>query len=127
MITTLLAMIAGMAAGTAMAGPLGGVLGTILGLGFGMMWCGVRDAVARPRPGAELVRESLSVLCVPTGQVASATYVREAATGRWLDVARCSLCTPEDQIGCAKSCLHLVRDSLPPRRHPVVTAPATSA
>ena len=127
MITTLLAMFAGMLVGAATAGPLGGVLGTILGLSGGMMLSGVRDAVARARPGAELVREDLRVLCVPKGQVASATYVREAATGRWLDVERCSLCTPADQVGCAKRCLLLVRDSLPPRLHPVVTAPSASA
>jgi hypothetical protein len=124
MITTLLAMFVGMAVGTALAGPLGGVLGTILGLGMGMIWSETRDAVTRARPNAALVREDLRVLCMPKGQVASATYVREAATGRWLDVERCSLCTPADQVGCAKRCLHLVRDSLPPRRHPVVTPPA---
>ncbi|MGB3968923.1 MAG: hypothetical protein WBO45_19480 [Planctomycetota bacterium] len=123
MFTTLLAMVVGAVAGAAMAGPLGGVLGTMFGLVAGVTVSGVRDAVARAAPGAAVVREDVRVLCVPTGQVATASYVREAGTGKWLDVARCSLCTPADNVACAKRCLLLVRDSLPPRRHPVA-APA---
>lgn len=120
MITTYLGMLVGLLLGGAAGGPLGAALGLMVGGACGMTWAGVTNAVAKPRPGAELVREDVNLLCVPKGQVAAATFVRETGTGRWLDVERCTLCTPQDEVTCQKRCLLLVRDTLPARRHPVV-------
>jgi hypothetical protein len=118
MILTFLGMFLGMLVGFAMAGPLGGMLGIALGGVSGMLLNGARDAVQRPHAGVEPVREEQHLLCIPKGQVATATFLRDAQDGRWLDVARCSLCTPEGEVGCAKRCLHMIRSTLPPRRHP---------
>lgn len=119
MFTTFVAMLVGMLFGTAIAGPLGGVLGIVVGIVGGMLLVGARDAVEEPGAEAVLVREEEQLLCVPKGQVATATFVRDARNGHWLDVARCSLCTPENEVGCAKRCLWLMRDTLPARKHPV--------
>jgi hypothetical protein len=126
MIITYAAMVLGMLVGYLAAGPLGGVLGTLLGAASGLLLAGSRDAVQRPGEGAGTVTEQEVLLCIPKGQIAQATFVRDARDGRWLDVERCSLCAPEDEVGCAKRCLHLLRDTLPPRKHPVPqSAPST--
>ncbi len=119
MITAFLGMLLGAVLGTAAVGPLGGVLGIMIGGVCGMLLAGAMDAVEHARAGAELVREEQRLLCVPKGQVATATFVRDAQNGRWLDVERCTLCTPEDDVPCQKRCLLLIRDSLPRRKHPV--------
>jgi hypothetical protein len=51
--------------------------------------------------------------------------VRDAGTSRWLDVERCTLCTPEEQVGCQKRCLLLMRDTLGTRRTPVAVGAST--
>lgn len=119
MITTLLGICFGALLGVTAAGPLGGALGAILGAMTGMMWSGSREA-ARPLPvGTAAVREEQHLLCETKGRVASATFVRDADTGAWADVERCSLCSPADDVRCAKRCLVLIRGVLPARRHPV--------
>ena len=119
MITTFVAMFLGMVLGTAAGGPRFGVLGIMIGGVVGMLLRGTANAVEQAPEGAELVREEQRLLCVPKGQVATATFVRDAQHGRWLDVARCTLCTPEDDVLCEKRCLSLLRDVLPSRKHPV--------
>ncbi len=119
MIITYAAMLVGMLVGLAAVGPLGGVLGIVVGGAAGMLLAGAGGAVQRTDTGADTVRETQTLLCIPKGQVATASFVRDASDGRWLDVERCTLCTPADEVGCAKRCLHLLRDVLPPRRHPV--------
>lgn len=123
MIATYLAMFLGLVVGAIFGGTAGGALGAMLGGALGMMWTGAGNAVRRT--GALVVREELHVLCIPKGQVATATFLRDAGTGRWADVERCTLCSPEDQVLCNKRCLVLVRDALPRRRHPV--RPTTAA
>lgn len=119
MFTTFLAMFAGLVFGFVGFGPLGGALGVALGAVCGLLLAGSRSAVQQPSAGATLVHEQQRLLCVPKGQVATATFVRDANDGRWLDVERCSLCTPEQEVGCEKRCLHLMRDTLSPRKHRV--------
>ena len=119
MITTFVAMFLGMVLGTAAGGPRFGVLGIMIGGVVGMLLRGTANEVEQAPADAELVREEQRLLCVPKGQVATATFVREAQQGRWLDVARCTLCTPEDDVQCEKRCLVLIRDVLPSRKHPV--------
>ena len=123
MITTLVAMFVGMVVGTAAGGPSMGALGIVVGAVVGMLLRGTADAVQRAPADAELVREEQQLLCMPKGQVATATFVRDAQQGRWLDVERCTLCTPEDDVRCEKRCLLLVRDVLPARTHPVEARP----
>ena len=124
---TYVGMFLGLLLGFALAGPLGGGLGVMLGLVMGMMLSGVDDATRKIPAGAVLAREQRRLLCVPKGQVATATFVRDADTSHWLDVERCNLCEPEDQVGCQKRCLILMRDTLPPRQNPVHRAPAGSS
>ncbi|HEX5052294.1 MAG TPA: hypothetical protein VFZ65_11010 [Planctomycetota bacterium] len=119
MVTTFVGMFLGLVLGTLVAGPAGGVLGIMIGGVSGMLWSTGSSAVLRARQGARLVREQQRLLCMPKGQVAMATFVRDAQNGQWLDVERCSLCTPEGEVGCEKRCLLLMRDTLPGRTHPV--------
>jgi hypothetical protein len=114
---TFVGMFLGMLVGLAAAGPLGAVLGIALGGAGGLLVAGARNAVQQATPGVATVREEQRLLCMPKGQLATATFVRDAQDGRWLDVERCSLCTPEGEVGCEKRCLHMMRDTLPPRRH----------
>ena len=111
-------MFLGLVLGFSLAGPLGAALGTVLGFVMGMMAAGVTRATIAIPADAVLVREQQRLLCVPKGQVATATFVRDAGTNRWLDVERCTLCEPEDQVGCQKRCLLLMRDTLGRHRHP---------
>jgi hypothetical protein len=109
----------GVVLGSALGGPFGGALGVLLGAMLGMLWAAGTDVVDPVPAGAHVAREQHRLLCVPKGQVASATFVRDAHSGRWLDVERCSLCSPEHEVGCQKRCLLLMRDAVPARRHPV--------
>jgi hypothetical protein len=126
MVVTLLGTFLGLVLGFAMAGPAGGTIGAVGGAVIGMLWAGAIGATARVPMPAHLVREQHALLCEPKGQVATATFLRDAVTNRWLDVERCTLCEPADQVGCNKRCLVLMRDVLPPRKHPAVP-PATQA
>ncbi|MBM4059503.1 MAG: hypothetical protein FJ265_00190 [Planctomycetes bacterium] len=117
MIITYVGMCAGLLLGFAAAGPLGAALGVLVGLAIGMALSGVTEAKARIPAGAVLAREEQRLLCIPKGQVATATFVRDAHTNRWLDVERCSLCEPQDQVACQKRCLLLIRDALPAQKH----------
>jgi hypothetical protein len=125
MIVTYVGMFLAVVLGFALAGPLGAAVGAILGMAMGMMLSGVVEATRKARAGAEVVREERRLLCVPKGQVATATFVREAGTRRWLDVERCTLCEPEEKVGCQKRCLLLMRDTLGTRRAPVAVDATT--
>ncbi|HEX6810594.1 MAG TPA: hypothetical protein VF384_03120 [Planctomycetota bacterium] len=111
----------GCVVGVAAAGALGGSLGIVAGAIAGALFTDIVDRSKRVAAGTPLVREEQRILCVPRGQVAQATFVRDAAHGRWLDVERCSLCAPDREIQCEKRCLPLIRSALPPRKHPART------
>jgi hypothetical protein len=119
MVTTYVGMFFGLLLGFALGGPLGAALGVFLGFAMGMMIASVPKTVCQAAPGATLVREEHRLLCMPKGQVATATFVRDVEQSRWLDVERCTLCEPEEKVGCAKRCLTLMRDTLPSRKNPV--------
>lgn len=119
MVTTYVGMFFGLLLGFALGGPLGGALGIFLGTAVGMMLTVVPKTTIDVRPGTALVREEHHLLCMPKGQVATATFVRDAERSRWLDVERCTLCDPAEKVACAKRCLSLMRDTLPSRKNPV--------
>lgn len=121
MITSLLGAFLGLLFGVAIAGPLGGALGVVVGMSMGMLWSGSRDAVRRIPADAKIVNEEQNLMCETKGRVATASFLRDAGTGAWLDVDRCSLCTPDDKVQCAKRCLVLIRGVLPAHRHPIQT------
>lgn len=121
MITSLLGAFLGLLFGVVVAGPLGGALGVIVGMSIGMLWSGSREAVHQIPADAKVVHEEQNLMCETKGRVATASFLRDAETGDWLDVDRCSLCTPDDKVQCAKRCLVLIRSVLPARRHPVET------
>jgi len=126
MIATYVGMFLGLILGLIMVGPMGGIVGVVVGMPMGMLWSSVSDARRKVPEGAEVVRENQSILCEPKGHVASVAFLRDAHTGKWLDVERCDLCTPEDEVGCAKRCLLLIRDALPRRKHAVRAAAPTA-
>lgn len=119
MVTTYVGMFFGALLGFVLGGPLGAALGVFLGFAMGMMLTTVPATTIKAPAGAELVREEHRLLCMPKGQVATATFVRDVEQSRWLDVEQCTLCTPEDKVACAKRCLTLMRDTLPSRKNPV--------
>lgn len=125
MLARFVGMFFGFVLGYVVAGPVGGAVGLGLGMVTGLLWESVKQAWTPVPTGAAVVHESQAILCIPKGQVATVDYLRDAGSGRWLDVAKCTLCDPEDKVGCAKRCLHLVRDVLPPRKHPVQQPAAT--
>ena len=127
MIVTYLGMFFGLALGLIMAGPMGGVVGVVAGMSLGLLWSGAKDARAKVPLGADVVHENQSILCVPKGQVASVEFLRDESSGSWLDVERCSLCAPENEVACAKNCLLLIRDALPRREHTEPVAAGTTA
>lgn len=102
----------GLAVGATVAGPFGGALGAVIGLVIGMIWAMAVDPSSRIPADAVLVKEERHLLCMPKGQLATTTFVRDAGTRRWLDVERCSLCHPSDHIECGKRCLSLMRDTV---------------
>lgn len=108
-----LTLLGGLLVGFLAAGPGGGILGSVLGLMMGLLLLTGRDAV-RPTSGAKTHLEKDSVLCIPKGQVAECSFVREDERGRWVDVASCSLCHPPEEIGCRKRCLILMNDMVGP-------------
>ncbi len=118
MIAAYVGMFFGLVLGLILAGPAGGVVGVVAGMSLGMLWSSVADARIKPAAGTPLAHDEQSILCVPRGRVADVTYTRDARNGRWLDVERCSLCTPENEVDCAKRCLMLIRDAVPSRREP---------
>ena len=124
MIVTYVGMFVGVVLGFAF-GPLGAGLGVVLGLAMGMMVSGVMEATRKVPADAELFREERRLLCVPKGQVATATFVRDEATSRWFDVERCTLCEPGEKVGCHKRCLLLMRDTLGTQRTPVAVDATT--
>ncbi|MFO1077592.1 MAG: hypothetical protein U1E73_07685 [Planctomycetota bacterium] len=111
MILMYVGMALGAVVGYFAAGPVGGAIALGIGALLGLMLAAARDAWIKVPAGTPVEHCQRAQLCVPKGQVADVTYVRDARNGRWLDVARCSLCTPEDEVGCEKRCLLLVRDS----------------
>ncbi|MCA8974285.1 MAG: hypothetical protein KDC98_06160 [Planctomycetes bacterium] len=119
MVAPYIGMFLGLILGLVMAGPAGAVVGVVLGMPLGMLVSGVTDARREIPQGTEVMREQQAMLCVPKGQVADVTFLRDARRGHWLDVERCTLCRPEDEVTCAKRCLLLIRDALPHRRHTV--------
>lgn len=113
---TMLLSVFGILIGTALGalgGPLVATLGAVFGLVAGMLLANVVNNVRRVRTGHTTAPDAQHILCVPKGQVATTTFVRDAETGEWLDVAACSLCTPANEVNCQKNCLVLVRDSVP--------------
>ena len=119
MITTLLGSFLGLLFGLVLAGPLGAVFGVVVGTSLGMLWSGSGEA-ARPIPaGAKIVHEEQNLMCETKGRVATASFLRDAQSGAWLDVDACSLCDPNDEVHCAKRCLVLIRGALPKSKHPV--------
>jgi hypothetical protein len=119
MIATLVGMLLGLIFGLIAAGPTGGAFGIAIGAVLGLLAAGAPANAIRPAADAELVREDQQLLCVPKGQVATTTFVRDAGTGQWLDVERCSLTPPGTDLHCDKNCLVLVRGVLPGKKHPV--------
>ncbi|GAB4152821.1 MAG: hypothetical protein Fur0037_21650 [Planctomycetota bacterium] len=119
MITTMLGALIGLLFGSVFAAAPGGAIGAILGMSLGMLWAGSKNAVFRIPQGAATVDDEQHLLCEVKGRVATASFVRDAATGAWLDVSRCSLCSPDDSVTCAKRCLVMIRGVLPARRNPV--------
>lgn len=119
MVTSYVGMFLGLLLGFAFGGPLGAALGVFLGLAMGMMWSTVSRVTIPVPAGTALVHEAHRLLCMPKGQVATATFVRDVAKSRWVDVERCTLCEPEDKVACAKRCLTMMRDTLPSRQNPV--------
>jgi hypothetical protein len=109
-----LTLLCGLLVGFVAAGPGGGVIGSVLGMMMGLLLLTGRDAV-RPTWRGKTHLQSDRVLCIPKGQVAECSFVREDATGRWVDVASCSLCHPPEEIGCRKRCLILMNDMVGPR------------
>ncbi len=110
-----LAIVFGLVLGTLAAGPPGGSLGSIIGLVFGLLMLTGREAVGL-REGAKTHLKKERLLCIPKGQVAECSFLREDGTGRWLDVASCSLCNPAEEISCMKRCLILMNDMVGPRK-----------
>lgn len=110
--TTVGALLGG-ALGAAMAGPLGGVLGALLGSLVGSFWRMGSRSFARAPSAAGVVREPHDLMCIPKGELAHCTLVRDAATGAWLDVEECSLCEHPDHVLCTKRCLVMLEDAEP--------------
>ena len=127
MIITYVSMFLGVVIGFALAGPLGGMAGTMLGGAMGMMVSGVTKATRRIPADAEFAHDERRLLCITKGQVATATFLRDAGSGRWLDVERCTLCEPAEPVTCQKRCLVMMRDTLPPRRNRVRADASTSS
>jgi hypothetical protein len=121
MITTLLGAFLGILFGAVIAGPLGAALGAVVGTAIGMLWAGSREAVQPLPSDGKVVHEEQNLMCENKGRVATASFLRDAHTGAWLDVEKCSLCDPNDQVQCAKRCLLLIRGVLPASKHPVET------
>jgi hypothetical protein len=92
-------------------GPYAAIAGLALGLlvaGGWLMITSVSQDVGVPIVEQHTER----VLCVPNASIAECEMTREAQTGRWLDVHRCSICTPEDNIDCEKRCLLVMNDTV---------------
>ena len=110
MILTLTVMLVGLAIGFAMAGATGAALGAVCGVAIGMLLRAVWPSTRRMWPGQEVQRRSVSVMCVPKGSQAECVLVQDAATGRWVDVERCSLAPTEDDVRCPKECLRMMNE-----------------
>lgn len=94
----------------------GGIAGAAVGFFAGLFIGGVAYSALRARRAvregaSELTIETRRLTCIPKGQVAECQLVCDAATGKWIDVARCSLQTTHDQVTCEKPCLQMLNDS----------------
>ena len=105
--------------GYSFLGPAGAFLGIVVGGALSGIAVSARPAARKAPAGTKLARDRQPVLCETRGQFAEATFVRDARTGAWLDVADCTLCTPPEKVSCEKRCLLLIRDVAPARTHPV--------
>ena len=119
MFRPLLGTFFGVALGYLVQGPLGAGLGAVLGCAAGGLLAAFSPIVTKVPTGTPVTQDKQSVLCENRGRVAEATFVRDAKTGRWLDVAECTLCTPQEAVTCAKRCLVLMRDVAPASAYPV--------
>jgi hypothetical protein len=124
MIATLCGMSLGLLFGLIAAGPMGGLFGIAIGAVLGLLAAGAPANVRKPAADAALVREDQHLLCIPNGQVATATFVRDAGTGQWLDVERCSLSPPGADLKCEKNCLVLIRGVKEQSKQPMPTRSA---
>lgn len=115
MIGGVIGMMLGCVLGLAVAGVPGAMMGVVVGAALGLLWTSTVATPLRPAFGAPLLREECSLLCIPGGQVAQVTLVRDARSGQCLDVERCTLCRPAERVACRKRCLVLARDVLPRR------------
>jgi hypothetical protein len=101
----------GLAIGVVAGGGLGAVIGLLSGLGVGGGWMFL-DALSTPTvTGQVKEQEERSLTCIPQAMVADCVLERDTATGRFTDVVRCSLCTPENEVLCEKRCLRLMNDA----------------
>jgi hypothetical protein len=61
---------------------------------------------------AVLEKHTERVLCVPRASIAECDMTRDAQTGRWLNIERCSICSPESNVDCEKRCLIVMNDTV---------------
>lgn len=106
-----------MAIGTVLGATLGAATGTqagafigaVLGLTAGIVVLGI--SWMRVHAGNSPVLENHRILCTPNGRVADCEIEGDLASGRWYDVHKCSLMSPENDVYCAKTCLHMINDN----------------
>ncbi len=105
-------MLAGFLVGAGLWGSsAGGFAGAVLGMFAGLTVFGARWAWAHS--GNAPVRDVHRIMCEPSGTFADCELEGDMQRGRWLDVKRCSLLTPDNQVWCDKTCLKMINDGGP--------------
>ena len=95
-----------------LAGALTGTqLGAVTGAGIGLLIGLSVHAVGWMRShlgDAPMVQHHL-VMCTVFGASADCDFVGDRETGRWYDVARCTLLANPSHVDCDKGCVRLVK------------------
>ncbi len=105
---TLLIVLGSLAIGT-IFGPVGAGIGAAIGLSIAAVWIAIEGL---PQSGPAVIETHTErVLCVPHASIAECKMTRDATTGLWLNVEKCSLCEGEDKILCEKCCLVVMNDT----------------